>query len=243
MKDFEEIKRIYNNIAQAYHEKRNNPEKSTWNDLLEVPVMTELLEPLCKNKKVLDLGCGSGILSNKIRAWEGNVIGVDIAEEMIKIAKQTYPKIRFTIANAQNLPFKNNEYDIVASSLVMHYFQDLNSVFTEVSRVLVDNGYFVFSMHHPFNTSFDVEKDKEGKKVIVKPYFHNYGYYWEMCNTKILSFHHTFESIISNLRDASFRVDKLTECRPSEAVRESFNDYEFTSKYPTFVVIKAQKTV
>ncbi|MEQ1875066.1 MAG: class I SAM-dependent methyltransferase [Bdellovibrionia bacterium] len=241
MDEFDHNRRVYNEVAAAYHLKRQNPEKSAWNNLLEVPAMNELLRPHVKGKSVLDLGCGTGLLTREIMGWGGRVRGVDQSEKMIEIARADLPDVSFYVASAGSLPFEDDDFDVVASSLVMHYMKDLMPAFKEAARVLKKNGRFVFSMHHPVQESFKEDKEVADGKPVLQPYFHNEPYYWKMCGGEFLSYHHTFEDIIRGLSIAGFLVEDLIECRPSEKVRDTFKDYEFTSSYPTFCVFSGVK--
>jgi ribosomal protein L11 methylase PrmA len=52
----------YDEFGQAYHDKREDPSRSYFNTFVDVPAMTEVLQGVVGGKRVLDLGCGSGIL-------------------------------------------------------------------------------------------------------------------------------------------------------------------------------------
>lgn len=241
MDEYEEVRTIYNEIAELYHKKRLTPEDSTWNDLLEVPAMEAMLRPLVQGKRVLDLGCGTGLLTRTINDWGGHVRGIDISEEMIRLAREQNPKLEFVVGRSDNLPFDDGEFDIVASSLVMHYLKDLLPTFKEVSRILVSGGRFIFSMHHPFSGFYSKGKSAENSTGTPDPYFHNESYYWRMCGRDILSFHHTFEDIIRSLKESGFSVRDMVECRPEAGLQGSFDDFQFTSKYPTFCVFDTSR--
>jgi len=237
--EFEFTRKVYNEIAGDYHNKRLDRQKGAWNNYLEAPAMAIILKSLVAAKNVLDLGCGTGILTREIVDWGGIARGVDISEKMIEIARSNLPDIEFEIANAVKLPYGDNEFDIVVSSLVMHYFNDLLSPFKEVSRVLNAAGHFVFSIHHPMQESFKLDKSSKDGKPLLQPYFNENSYYWRMCGKKLLSFHHTYENIVSCLREAGFVVKNLVECRPDASLKDTFEDFEFTSNYPTFCVFQA----
>lgn len=236
MSEFEEIKRMYDKIAEAYHIKRQTPEDATWNDYLESPAMEKTIAPLVKDKRVLDLGCGTGLLTRKIAEWGGEVRGLDLSDNMIEIACKESPEIDFRVGSTEAIPFEDNSFDIVASSLVMHYIKELRPSFEEIGRILKRGGDFVFSMHHPFQESFDLNKSNKNGDQILRPYFNNDKYYWKMCGEKIPSFHHTFEKIVKSLKEAGFVLKDLVECRPVKSAKELFGDFEYTSKYPTFCV-------
>ncbi|MFZ4714916.1 MAG: class I SAM-dependent methyltransferase [Bacteriovoracaceae bacterium] len=230
----DQTKKTYDQIAEDYHQKRLDKSLSGWNEYLEVPAMEALIKPLVKNKKVLDLGCGSGILTSRLISWGAKAEGLELSPQMVEIGKKVYPEITFTVGNAESIPFEDKIFDVVGSSLVMHYMKDLEKPFKEVSRILKPGGHFVFSIHHPMN---EVLKMND-KDVFAHPYFHNNLYHWEMCGAKLESYHHTFEHIITKLQACGFVVESLIECKPDPQIKNEFSDFDFTSNYPTFCVFR-----
>lgn len=69
MDEFEYNRLAYNEAAMAYQEHRQNAVKGAWNTYLEYPAMKKLLHPIVKDKMVLDIGCGAGLLTSKIYDW------------------------------------------------------------------------------------------------------------------------------------------------------------------------------
>jgi len=242
MDELKHTREVYNRIARKYHDKRRDPEQGSWNIFLEEPAIASVLEPLVSGRRVLDLGCGTGILTRQMIAWGGEVSGVDISDEMIRLARAEMPEIDFQIASATDLLYNSETFEVVASSLVMHYLQDLRPSFREVARVLKPAGDFVFSMHHPMQEAFNVAGEMHNGKPVLQPYFHNDVYTWQMCGGELVSFHHTFEDIVRSLKDTGFVLIDLVECRPAESAQESFKDFERTSKYPTFCVFHARRS-
>ena len=103
-----------------------------------------LLE-LEKSDQVLDLGCGTGVLTRRIAdrfdAPSGGVsVGIDAAAKMIRVVrkKRAGPICRFEVAAAEDLPFENASFDAVVSSLFFHHVPlDLKEkAFAEARRVL-----------------------------------------------------------------------------------------------------------
>jgi len=104
-----------------------------------------------KNKvSVLDIGCGKGdfLFANQ-ELWS-SMAGVDILEESIAKARMRNSKIPATFAQlaagSQKLPFRKSAFDLVVSIATLQYLDDLELLFSEVSRVLKKNGVFIFEV-------------------------------------------------------------------------------------------------
>lgn len=96
-----------------------------------------------KKSKVLDLGCGTGIATRQLTESSLDIIGVDSDLMMIEKAREyKFPKIKYLVAEAENLPFDNNEFDMVTAFGAFHWFRDKKSVM-EIKRILKNNGVFV----------------------------------------------------------------------------------------------------
>jgi len=242
MTDTKHTKKTYDKYAKDYHAKITDP-KDIWHKFIEKKVMLNLIKGFVKNKKVLDLGCGSGIVSKKIASFEGKVKGIDLSPELIKIAKKENPKFDFYVGDVRKTPFKKNEFDVVYSSLVAHYIKDLNQLFKEVKRILKKGGVYAFSIHHPLMEVSKRTKINGRKKIILKPYFNNDKYKWKLANKmQMVSYHHTFENIFELLRKNDFVVERLLEPVPSkEAKKINPRRYKRAITRPSFLIIKARK--
>ena len=82
--------------------------------------------------------------------------GIDISEKSIAIAKESYPNCDFYVGDMLNLPFKENEFDFIFSSLAISHVADKDKVFKELYRVLDNDGELLFSVGHPIR--FATEK-------------------------------------------------------------------------------------
>tara|TARA_Y100000034_G_scaffold86681_1_gene103922 strand:- start:409 stop:1014 length:606 start_codon:yes stop_codon:yes gene_type:complete len=91
-------------------------------------------------KKILDVGGSSGILAKKIKKELGDVdySVLEINREAIKIGKKNNPGIKFILGNAENMPFKNKEFDLVICKDVLHHCSNPKKVINEIKRVSGD---------------------------------------------------------------------------------------------------------
>lgn len=107
----------------------------------------ELME-IPSNARVLDVGCGSGWATRLMaeKASDGRVVGIDISDEMIRLARETsasFSNIEFRVASAEKLPFENSEFTDAFSMESLYYYADVLVALKEIKRVLEPGGLFV----------------------------------------------------------------------------------------------------
>ncbi len=108
----------------------------------------ELLSPK-SGDLILDLGCGSGYMSDILVKWvgsEGFVIGVDPDEERISIARKNYSNtenLKFIVAS--DVDFPENQYDLVNATCVIHWIEDKKATFERIYKHLKPGGRFAFT--------------------------------------------------------------------------------------------------
>lgn len=103
--------------------------------------LIELLDPK-PGEKILDLGCGTGQLTQKIADRGAEVLGLDASPEMIGQARQNYPQLRFVLDDAASMKF-DREFDAVFSNAALHWMLDARAVAEAVAHALPSSGRFV----------------------------------------------------------------------------------------------------
>ena len=91
---------------------------------------------------ILDLGCGTGQLTEKLRLAGVNAIGIDSAPSMIEQARRNYPQIEFFLADARNFQVEQ-PLNAVFSNAVLHWIPDADAVIRSIYRALKPGGRFV----------------------------------------------------------------------------------------------------
>lgn len=105
-----------------------------------------------KQKLILDLGSGTGHTTQKLALQfpESKIIALDLAFGMLNYAQQ-YSKnnIEQLCADAENLPFQNNCYDLIFSNLMLQWSPDYEKTLQEIDRTLKPNGIFLLTTLGP----------------------------------------------------------------------------------------------
>ncbi len=115
----------------------------------------DLLEciPHDPEQAILDLGCGTGILTARLFELGNRVVGIDSSHSMIEKAKDQFPETEFRVCNALDLPFEQ-EFDVVFSNAVFHWIDDHDLLIRNISNSLKSSGFLVceFGAHGNIKT-------------------------------------------------------------------------------------------
>lgn len=103
--------------------------------------VVELLAPK-SGERILDLGCGTGHLTNEISSAGAEVIGLDKSQSMIEEARRLYPGLRFEIADATDFHF-DRPFDAVFSNAAIHWMKNQPAVARSIWEALKPGGRFV----------------------------------------------------------------------------------------------------
>ncbi len=240
---------IYDNqiFFDGYKKLRDNP--SVANDIIEKPALFSLA-PNLKNKSVLDIGCGYG--ENCVEFFKmgaTNVTGLDISKKMLEIAESenTLPNIKYINKSMTDLNEITEKYDVVFSSLAVHYIEDFDKLVSDIYNLLNQGGYFIFSQEHPLETA-QLTQNRWTRNADNEPIHYNLTTYALEGERKVtwivdgvIKYHRTMSSIINSLLNAGFIIDKMLEPIPSKEIMDQYPSYKKYIHRPNFLLIKAKK--
>ena len=185
------------------------------------------LLPDFTGKRVLDLGCGYGW--HCIYAAEGgarSVLGTDISQRMLEVAKEktAAPQVAYRLAAMEDLDFPAGSFDVVLSSLALHYVCDFGTLAAKIAGWLSVGGDFVFSVEHPVFTaegSQDWYYDGEGKIL----HFPVDNYYYEgerdarFLGEHVVKYHRTLTTYLDTLLQNGLSLRRIVEPQPPREMR------------------------
>jgi ubiquinone/menaquinone biosynthesis C-methylase UbiE len=147
MQPQEKIIKCYNATAESYAVARIDELSKKHLDSL---ILKEFAA-LNKNKGICaDFGCGPGQTTKFLYdCGVKDIIGIDISPGMVNTAKRLFPDITFGTGDLLALSFSPNYFaSAVAFYSIVHFdYDQVGKAFTEVNRVLKNNGHFLFSFH------------------------------------------------------------------------------------------------
>ncbi|MGI9947983.1 class I SAM-dependent DNA methyltransferase [Vibrio hyugaensis] len=208
-----------------------------YNAHFERPNTLELIGDV-SGKKVLDLGCGSGLYAQILLARGASAVTcIDASQEMIEIVKDKLGETVSAYAQdlSKGLPEEDDaQYDLVICPLMIHYIQDLRPLFNDVKRVLKAGGEFVFSTHHPFA---DYECSSSGnyyEKELVKDMWNTIG-----DPVPVAFYRRSLQDITDAMTESGMAMLALSEGKVNDKIREiSEEAYQRLSTFPNFIFIK-----
>lgn len=221
-----------------------------FNDLLEQPAMNNLMPDL-RGRRVLDVGCGFG--ENCRGFSEGGasyIVGVDVSKRMLELAEKDNhdPLIRYYNLDMMNLFEVGEKFDLIYSSLAVHYVEKFADLMRTIGSMTYDGGELLISMEHPIATAskeYDGEyiKDENGKIHAFK--FSNYMEPGlrenEWFVPGVITYHRPMSEIMNDIIGGGFMITSVVEPMPTKASIGILPALEKEFVRPSFLIVKAKK--
>ncbi|MBK8394424.1 MAG: class I SAM-dependent methyltransferase [Leptospiraceae bacterium] len=159
---------------------KSNPE--IWNNhynkdksLLVFPDenLVRILSRISASGSALDHGAGSGRHSILLKSFGYQVSACDYSSKSIDTIQKSIPDVETSIITSDQLPYKDNQFDLIVSWGVLHYNEpeNVSIIIKEIKRILKPNGFFVGTVRSSLDTHLQIDKgiiglkDLDGGKV------------------------------------------------------------------------------
>lgn len=211
-------------------------------------IFKEML-PGFKGKRVLDLGCGFGWhCQYAIENGAISALGIDISTKMLEEAEKrnASPAIQYKCMAIEDFDFQPDRFDVVISSLTLHYLASFEDICLKVHRCLTKGGTFVFSVEHPIFTAYgnqDWMYDADGHAIHwpVDSYFSQGLRQATFLGEEVIKYHKTLTTYINGLIVAGFEITGLIEPEPDPELMTRFPELKNELRRPMMLLVSATK--
>ena len=206
------------NVSYRINELEFRIDKTYWE--LLVPLFIKEINNITPNKRIIDVGCGLGFLTHEIASRVDKITGIDTSFRSIEYAKSRFDeKCGIEFKNISIIDFQRKyhdiRYDICIANMVFHNISNLDQNLNAISKLLINNGYLIFSVPHPafwYASRKFKEKDKAFNYSIEKEYFVPF----KIKNRKkhpylIKYFHRSEQQYYELLKKNNFKSEDLKE--------------------------------
>ena len=213
----------------------------------EWPALQAMLPDL-RGRRVLDLGCGFGWFCRWAREQgAAHVEGIDVSERMLARARTATadPAIVYSKADMERLALPAAAFDLVYSSLALHYVADLEWLLSEAHQSLVPGGSLVFSVEHPIYTAPSCpgwSADVAGHKTWgVDGYLDEGPRSTDWLTKGVIKQHRTLATYVNLLLRLGFTLSHVQEWGPSPNQIAARPDLANERQRPPFLLIAAKR--
>jgi len=220
-----------------------------WERAAELADLLALL-PDVHGRRLLDLGCGAGQLARHLATTgAAEVVGVDISERMLALARAdwAHPRVTYQRAAIEEATFPAGWFDLVVSSLAFHYVEDYRGLVRRIAGWLRPGGILVYSTEHPIFTArlpgdgWVLDEAGHRTRWSVERYGDEGVREESWFVPGVRKVHRTFATLINGVVDAGLVLERLIEPIPSERWLDAHPDARYERQRPVFLLVRARK--
>lgn len=102
----------------------------------------QVCQDKCRDKKILDYGCGNGVHSEWLAEISKELVGIDLSQKSLELAKKKVKKAEFLLMDCENMDFPDSSFDVVFNGGTFSSL-DLNKALLEIAKALKPNGFLI----------------------------------------------------------------------------------------------------
>lgn len=209
----------------------------------------EKMLPDFAGKRVLDIGCGFGWHCAYAKEHgAAYVLGTDISEKMLAVAKEKTAElgIEYEQLAMEDINFKPDSFDMVISSLALHYTPDFPDICKRINKCLKSGGNFIFSCEHPIFTAQgtqDWHYDENGSPMHwpVDNYFKEGKRTSIFLGEEVIKFHKTLTTYLNTLLEEGFAIKQIVEPEPAAELLDTVEGMRDELRRPMMLLVSAEK--
>lgn len=152
----------YDEFSNTYEAHRHQGYHA-WLDEIETNLIKKYITP---NSSVLEAGCGTGLILNRLAPHAARAVGVDLSAGMLSYAAKR--QLQVVQAPVTNLPFADATFDVVYSCKVLAHVENIQKAMQEMARVLKPGGVLITEFYNPYSIRGLIKKTKRPTAISDK---------------------------------------------------------------------------
>jgi ubiquinone/menaquinone biosynthesis C-methylase UbiE len=137
----------YDDFSRAYERERH----SGYHRMID-ELELRIAAPLAVGQRVLEVGCGTGLILSQLSQLAGSAWGVDISDGMLRVAKER--GLSVVQGSATDLPFADESFDLVCSFKVLAHVPEVGRALREIARVTKPGGQMLVEFYNPLSLRY-----------------------------------------------------------------------------------------
>ncbi len=156
---------IHGDIKDFYDRTAKQTFKEWFNNDTLLPVLKYFVSKIPAKPRILDLGCGVGGESKRLSDLNASVLGIDISEKSLEIARKNVPKAEFRNMDILFMKFNLHAFEGILDAGTLFHFNAMeqNKILKDINNILTKTG--VFLSYYPVGNKEGVQEIKIGDKV------------------------------------------------------------------------------
>jgi len=209
-----------------------------------LPALLELLPT--PGRRTLDLGCGEGRLGPVLQSLGHQVVGIDAAPTMVRLAAtRDVPELAL-VGDAAALPFRDGAFDLVVAYMSLHDIDQMPQAVAQIARVLDRGGRLCMAVVHPLSSAGSFSGRETGALFVISgSYLGHAPVTWVSDRGGIRmtfhSEHRPIEAYSRALEAAGMLIEALREVRISDELAADDPSERRWMRIPLFLHIRAIK--
>jgi ubiquinone/menaquinone biosynthesis C-methylase UbiE len=147
----QQARQYYDDFSQSYERERGHGYHQMIDDL-----ELQVTAPYARGARVLELGCGTGLILAQVAEIADKAVGIDLSEGMAQHARERGLDVR--IGSVCDLPFDDDEFDLTYSFKVLPHIPDIDAALREAARVTRPGGHLLLEFYNPWSLRYLAKK-------------------------------------------------------------------------------------